>query len=173
MNPIVIGISVGLITFIITNVILYIVRKYFFYQPKVVVNFRGNHSSSGLVNNDKIQLEWNYDIVLQNITKYDAISVLIDYIEFASSAVTNQKFTHIRSLSEEKLNLRFSEVFVREIVENSKNRFVDLIPDKYRNAKIILTYKNEMNKNFFTKYIRTPEGDKNTFHKRRPKIKKS
>ncbi len=167
MNPIVIG----LITFAITNVIAYFVKKFFFYQPKVKVFFRSNHAGSGLVNNNKIQLEWNYDIVFQNNTKYDAISVLIDYFEFPSSTVTSQKFTHIRSLSEEKLNIKFSEVFDIETVENSKNRFVDLMPDKYRNAKIILTYKNEMNKKFYTKYIKTPKGDNNTFHKRRPRIK--
>lgn len=172
MNPIVIGILVGIITFFITNLIAYFVKKYFFYQPKVIITIRGNHSSSSLTSNNKIQINWNQDIVFQNITKFDAISASIEYIKFPSSSVTNQKFTHIRALSEEKLNLRFSEIFDGETVDRAKNRFVDLIPEKYNNAKIILTYSNEMNRKFYTRYIKTSAGDKNTFHKKRPKIKK-
>lgn len=172
MNPILIGVLVGLSVFILTNLIAYFVRKYFFYQPKVSVSFQNTSNSSGLENNTKIKLIWNYDIIIKNFTKYDAISLSIDFNDFPSSYVTKQKFSHVKSLSEEVLKLHFYETYPREIVENKKNRFIELIPTEFKDAKLILTYTNEMNKKFYTKFVKIGTVEKNSFHKRKPKIKK-
>jgi hypothetical protein len=172
MSPIITGILAGLSVFFLTSIIAYFVRKYFYFQPKVILNFQNTSNSSSLENNTKIKLIWNYDIILKNVTKYDAISLSIDFNDFPSSYVTKQKFSHIKSLSEEVLKLHFYETYDREIVENNKRRFIELIPKEFNNAKLILTYTNEMNKKFYTKYIKNGEIEKSSFHKRKPKIKK-
>ena len=92
MNPILIGLSV----FILSSLIAYFVKKYFFYQPKVAVSFQNISNSSSLESHNKLKLLWNYDIILKNITKYDAISISINFNGFPSNYITKQKFTHIK-----------------------------------------------------------------------------
>jgi hypothetical protein len=171
MSPIIIGVLSGISVFIITSIIAYFVRKYFFYQPKVIVYFHNTSNSSGLEENNKIRLAWNYDVILKNVTKFDAISLMINYNDFPSNYVTKQTFTHIKHLEEETLKLHFYKSFEREIVENAKSRFKELIPDEFNNTTLLLSYSNEMNKKFYTKYIKIGDVEKNIFCKRNPKIK--
>jgi hypothetical protein len=173
LSPIVIGIIAGLSVFILSNIIGYFVRKYFFFQPKIIINFQNTSNSSSLENNNKLRLLWNYDIIFKNVTKYDAISLSVDFNDFPSNYVTKQKFTHIKGLTEEILKLHFYETYERDVVEKTKNRFKELIPKEFDNAKIVLTYSNEMNKRFYTKYLKISEAEKNIFYKRKPKIKKN
>jgi hypothetical protein len=167
MNAILIGISTSLIT----GLIIYLVRKYYFYQPKVEINFHNKGNSSSYEGHNKLRLFWNYNIVLKNITKYDAISLKINFQDFPSNYVTKQYFTHVKSLSEEKLKLHFYSIFDKNIVESTKNRFKELMPTELSNVTLTLTYYNEMNKKFYTKYLKHKEEEENSFYKTRPKIK--
>ncbi len=86
--------------------------------------------------------------------------------------IENKVVLTIINIEEETLKLHFCKYFEREIVENSKNRFKELIPDEFNNTVLLLSYLNEMNKKFYTKYTKFGEVEKNSSYKRKPKIKK-
>jgi hypothetical protein len=172
LNPILIGIIAGLSVFVISSTIGYFIRKYFFIQPKVRVVIDSDHASSHLEGHNKICLEWNYKIKFKNITKYDAINFKVNHYKgIASNNFTSPLFDHIKALSEEYIKLKIKTTLPLDQVEKSRNRFIELIPDEYKEIKIILTYQNEMNKKFYTRFIKEKNNEKITFHKFKPREK--
>ncbi|MBX2976410.1 MAG: hypothetical protein KF721_09765 [Ignavibacteriaceae bacterium] len=161
----------GLAVFILTSIIAYFVRKYFYYRPKVTVNFHSNGNSSSIENVKEMRLAWNYEIVFKNITKYDAISLSVDYGGFPFNCITKQKFSHIKGLAEESLQFHYTCLFDREVVNKSKHQFKDLMPIEIKEATFIVTYCNEMEKRFYTKFVRVGEIEKNTFYRIKPRRK--
>ncbi len=170
MNTIVVTIIVGIVVFVLTSIASHISKKYFICQPKVHIRFvyRGGHSS--LDWNNEIRIAWNYDIIFENQTKYDAISIDIDFNSYPSQYITKQKFSHLKGLSEETLKLHFYKTYNRSIVEKSNDRFSELMPVEFSKAMILLTYSNEMNKNFYTMFIKNGNLEKNVFYKFKPKF---
>ena len=77
-----------------------------------------------------------------------------------------QDFNNIKGLSSETTGFSFYYRFEKEIVDSAN---VDLNPMGFKDLIIILTYSNEMEQKFYTKYIHNKE--KNSFHRRKPKIK--
>jgi hypothetical protein len=171
VNPVVLPILIGLAVLIGGTLILYNIYR-LSQQPKVEIKFCYKYASSGGgAEHDTINLSWYYEMILINNTQFDALSLSIDFNKFLSKYAIDKKPRYIKALSQEVLKVSFNNLFAREVVENTKDRFNDLIPGEFNDSQIILSYSNDKNKFFYTKYIKTDNEQINTFHKIKPKIK--
>lgn len=169
MENIVIGSVAGIVVFVLSAIVTHYSRKYWFIQPKLVMQHSEESASSGGLVNSRLILQWRGKLDIYNSTKHDALNVELLWPDgrptFPLSPLEEQ---HIKALDTVSLNYVVKRVVPLEASESGANKLSESYPDELRRFVLILQYTNEMNKRFYTKYTKDGMKQSCTFHRSPP-----
>lgn len=163
MNELIIGIGL----FLVTTLLAFLGNKYFFKRPKVTVTIKENHSGSSASNHpQKIKIEWNKYFVLKNLNKNSAYNIRF-YNLPKNILLQNKDTINLEGFKEAQTSFSFVENIEKDKVISVKDRFIDLLPDYYKNLSFGLEYENEHNKKFHTYFHKSNNLEQNKFYFRK------
>ena len=163
MNEIFIGVAL----FLVTGLLAFLGNKYFIKRPKITVTIKDNHSGSSTSNHpQKIKIEWNKYFILKNINKNSAYNIRF-YNQPKNIVLQNDNAFNLEGFKEAQIGFSFIENIEKDKVVSSKNRFVDLLPNYFKELSFSIEYENEHNKKFYTYFQKRNDLEQNKFYYRK------
>ena len=169
MNKIFLTIIVGIITSILVKYLLYYIQKFWYYWPKIKIEFEAGTTKAH--SNDMVHrtFMWSGNMILYNITKHDALNIVLEWPTgkppFQLDKLNDK---HLKGLTTQKLKYN---VGCRFLISDIANADVETFyPIECKEFKIVLCYENEMGKSFYTLFKKDVTGEFCTFHKKKPKV---
>jgi len=160
MNELIIGITI----FLVTALLALLGNKYFLKRPKITLTIKENYSNSSASNiPQKIKIQWNKYFVIKNLTKSSAYNIRF-YNQPKNIVLKNNDTVNLEGFKEAQISFSFVEDIEKEKVISVKNRFVDLLPNYYKELSFGLEYENEHNKKFYTYFQKRNDLEQNKFY---------
>jgi hypothetical protein len=161
----------GILLFILTGVIAFITKKYFLKRPKLSVEIKSHFCNSSAPNDyNIIQLVWHKYFCITNSTSHKACNVRVYFLTNANEfKIKIDNMLNIDPFMEKQFDLEFKTNNQREVVLKVKERSIDLLPDFYKNMLVLIEYKNDYNKRYYTLFSNNDNGEKNKFYFFKPR----
>jgi|WetSurMetagenome_2_1015567.scaffolds.fasta_scaffold316709_1 hypothetical protein len=157
-------ITIGVITFLITSILVFLANKYLLKRPKLKVTIQDDGAgSSASERSDYLKIKWNKFFVLNNATKNSAYN--IQFYNLPNNFVFDKKENiNLEGFNETKIKFSFIENIEKDKVITLKRNFKELLPKYFKELSFGLEYKNENNKMFYTYYQRINGSEQNNYY---------
>ena len=160
-------ILIGILIVFITWLTAFLSNKFLLKRPKITVTIKEDHSGSSASNHpQKIKIEWNKYFVLKNLNKNSAFNIRF-YNQPINIIMQNKNNINLEGFKETQIGFSFVENIEKDKVIMVKDRFIDLLPDYYKELSFGLEYENEHNKKFYTYFHKSNNLEQNKFYFRK------
>jgi len=139
-------------------------NKLFLKRPKIIVSLKDNYNSSSADEDpSNIKIQWNKYIILTNLTKVPAYN--INFSNYPKKIkVDKSEMINLDAFEEAKVGFSFVETIDKNMVIQSKDRFIDLIPSYFVDLSFWIVYENEDNKKFYTYFKKNNDLEQSSYH---------
>jgi hypothetical protein len=170
MSTILVSVIVSVFGGLLLAAILFLTKSVFGSQPKLRVRILpGLYMSTVGNGRDSLKCIWKNSLEIYNSTAFNAFSVTLSWPKVVQQLpISNLEPPHIDAMQTRTLDFQIEREFPKKAVIACHDRFKELLPSELRSVVLILRYQNDKGISFYTRYERSGDTEKSTFHRFRP-----